>query len=110
MNRFLLLFIFQMAAHPLHAAGPILVDTEMTGLPVLWKDGVVRVNMESGAEGTLGSLSNDEAVALVRELFEEWRGTAIDGVATVDLILQEGTPLGSVDASNLNEHFTYCPP
>jgi hypothetical protein len=92
------------------AAGPILVDTEATGLPVLWKDGIVRVNLESGDGGSLGSLSNAEAVALVRELFEDWSGTTIDGVATAAVLLEEGTPLGSVDSSNLDDHFTYCPP
>lgn len=110
MNRHLYLFVFLLAAFPLHAAGPILVDTEVTGLPVLWKDGAVRVNLESGAGGTLGSLSNEEAVALVHELFEDWSATAIGGTETAAVALQEGTPLGSVDASNLDDHFTYCPP
>jgi hypothetical protein len=107
-------FLFVLAAlfwaFPSRAAGPILVDTEATGLPVLWKDGVVRVNLESGDGGTLGSLSNAEAVALVRELFEDWSGMTIDGKPTADVLLDEGSPLGSVDASNLDEHFTYCPP
>ncbi|HSA59694.1 MAG TPA: hypothetical protein VLJ37_08425 [bacterium] len=95
---------------PLRAAGPILVDTEVTGLPVLWKDGVVHVNLESGADATLGTLSNAEAVALVRELFDDWTVTAIGGVATADVNFAEGETLGSVDASNLNDYFTYCPP
>ncbi len=108
--RALFFFLILAFAWPLRAAGPILVDTEVTGLSVLWKDGVVRVNLESGAGGTLGSLSNDEAVALVRGFFEDWSATGIDGLATAAVVFQEGAPLGSVDGSNLDDHFTYCPP
>lgn len=106
---FFLIAILSISA-PAYAAGPILVDTEATGLPVLWKDGVIRFNMESGPQGTLGSLSNAEAVALVRELFADWQDVTIDGEATVQVILEEGSSLGSVDGENFDEHFTYCPP
>lgn len=102
----LALFVFPASAM---AAGPILVDTEATGQPVLWKDGVVHYNLESGAGATLGQLSNAAAVALVQELFEDWRQVEIDGTATASLVLDEGSSLGSVTASNMDDHFTYCP-
>jgi hypothetical protein len=95
---------------PLWAGGPILVDTDVTGDPVLWKDGVIHVNLESGPDATLGSLSSDQALALVRELFSDWEAVTIDGEVTANITIQEGAPLGSVDLSNLNDHFTYCPP
>lgn len=102
--------VFVFLAPLARAAGPILVDTEVTGLPVLWKDGIVHINLESGSNATLGVLSNAQAVALVRELFADWQDITIDDVPTVDVTLIEGSPLGSVDAGNLNDHFTYCPP
>lgn len=94
-----------------HAAGPILVDTDETGQPVLWPGGVIHFNVESGAGGTLGSLSNDAAVTLVRELFGEWQNVSLDGGGpTVNISMEEGAGLGAVDLSNLDQHFTYCPP
>ncbi len=93
----------------LQGAGAILVDTDVNGDPVLWKDGIIHFNMESGPQGTLGTLTNAEATALVRELFEDWKVT-INGIETTDLIFDEGEDLGGVDLSNFNDHFTYCPP
>lgn len=92
------------------AEGPILVDTGGTGGAVVWRDGAVRINLESGTGGGLGLLTNAEATDLVRELFGDWQEVTIGGAPTVSLTLQEGTSLGSVDASNMNSHFTYCPP
>ncbi len=91
-------------------AGPILVDTDSTGLPVVWKDGVIRYNTETGTLATLGTLSNNEAVALVQELFDDWKNVTIDDIATTDLTIVEGSGLGEVDTSNLDDIFTYCPP
>ncbi len=96
--------------NPLQAAGAVLVDTGGNGQPVLWRNGVVRYNLESGAAATLGTLNNDEAVALVRELFEDWQTAALNGIGTTSVTFVEGASLGSVDTTNVNEHFTYCPP
>lgn len=92
------------------AAGPILVDTDSTGQPVLWKDGIIHINLESTNGATLGQLTSDEALALVRDFFQEWQEVTIDGVSTVNITLDEGQSLGAVDVSNMDEHFTYCPP
>ena len=97
-------------ALPLFAGGPILVDTDLTGEAVLWQNGVVHYNLESGPNATLGILTNDEATTLVRDLFDDWKNTTINGIDTVSLTLIEGTPLGSVDIDNLDQHFAYCPP
>jgi hypothetical protein len=110
MNRFLLLVSCLLLPSSLFAAGAILVDTGGTGAAVLWKDGVARFNLESGPEGGLGQLSNEEAAALIRGFFEDWQNVTLDGIATVSLTAEEGESLGSVDASNLDDHFTYCPP
>lgn len=111
MNRFfVILASCLLLPSPLYGAGAILVDTGGTGGAVLWKDGVARFNLESGVEGGLGQLSNEEAVALIHELFEDWQDVTLSGMATVSLTAEEGESLGSVDASNLDDHFTYCPP
>lgn len=100
---------FLFLSFSLWAGGPILIDAESTGQAVLWQNGVVRYNLEDSSSATLGSLSNVEAVALVRDLFNEWKNVTINGVSTVSLTFQEGAGLGSVNASNLNDHFSYCP-
>ncbi|HEX5038478.1 MAG TPA: hypothetical protein VFX30_15090 [bacterium] len=110
MKRFLLTIGMVLLSSSLWAGGPILVDTDVTGEPVLWRDGIVHINLESGDDATLGGLSNAQAVDLVRELFADWQDVTIDGEKTDDIVLEEGAALGSVDASNLNDHFTYCPP
>lgn len=92
------------------AGGPILVDTNDTGQAVLWQDGIVHYNLESGSEATLGTLSNAEAVALVKELFEDWQNVTLNEVSTTSITFVEGEPLGSIDTTNVNSHFTYCPP
>ena len=94
----------------LHAAGAILVDKESIGTPVVWKDGVIRYNLESDEAAKLGKNSHEEAVSLVRELFETWKGVTLNGIGTVSITLVEGKGLGSVDASNVSRHFAYCPP
>jgi hypothetical protein len=101
-------FIFLPAS--VYAAGAILVDSDVTGNPVIWKNGIVRFNLESGSGGTLGKLSNTDATALVRDLFNDWHDVTIEGQGTVAITLSEGTGLGSVDVNNMNDHFTYCPP
>ncbi len=98
-----------MAPLSVQGAGPILVDTDGSGEAVVWQDGVIRFNLESEAGGGLGTLSNAEATALVRELFEDWKDLTIGGVDTVSLTLSEGSALGSVGLSNMDDHFTYCP-
>lgn len=105
-----LLIALLLTAPVVDAAGPILVDTEKTGQPVLWEGGVIHYNLESGSEGTLGTLSNEEAAGLVRQLFEEWKNVTLNGISTVSLDFEEGDGLGPVDRSNLDQHFTYCPP
>jgi uncharacterized membrane protein YgcG len=90
-------------------AGPILVDTESTGLPVLWQGGVIQYSTETGTDGTLGTLSNDEAVSMIRELIDDWKNVEIDGVSTTDLTVVEGSGLGAVDLTNMDDYFTYCP-
>ncbi len=94
----------------LMGAGPILVDTEGSGAGVAWKDGIVHFNLESGAEATLGRLSNEEARSLVNELFEDWRDLTWEGVAVTDFTLEEGGDLASIDAGNTDAVFSYCPP
>lgn len=106
----ILLSLAVMLPRVVPAAGPILVDTEVTGQPVLWRDGVVRINLESGSEAGLGILTATEAADLVRELFADWQEMTIDGISTAAITLEEGEPLGPVDVSNLDDHFTYCPP
>ncbi len=101
--------LFLIFSSPLWAGGPILVDTESTGQAVLWQNGVVHYNLENSSSATLGSLSNAEAIALVKELFDDWKNVTLNGVSTVSLTFQEGTGLGSVNTSNLNDHFSYCP-
>lgn len=91
-------------------AGPILVDTDLKGTPVGWKGRAIHYNVETGSEATLGRLSNEEAVNLVRTLFSEWQQVQIDGVSVVDFDVEEGSGLGSVTADNLNQIFSYCPP
>lgn len=95
------------------AAGPILVDTTQTGDAVVWQNGAVTYSVETGTEGTLGRLSNQEARDLVTDLFQAWADITIsdgqDLISTVSLTIEEGTGLGSVDESNLDDHFTYCP-
>ncbi len=106
-----IIFLLPLLLLPLasYGAGPILVDTQGTGQAVLWQDGVVKYNLESGENGRLGTLSNEEAAKLVRELFSDWQVT-IDGIETTSIRFVEGTPLGSIDSTNLDDHFTYCPP
>lgn len=108
MRRLFALLLFLLFPIQSYGAGAILVDTSGSGQPVLWQGGIINYNLESGEAGTLGSLSNDEAVTLVRDLFEAWKVT-INGVSTTNLTINEGTSLGSVDSSNMNDHFTYCP-
>ena len=110
MNKVLLLVSCLLFPASLYGGGAILVDTGGSGQPVLWQGGVVHYNLESGETGTLGQLSNAEAVDFVRELFDDWKNVTIEGVATVTISPAEGESLGSVDASNMNDHFTYCPP
>jgi len=107
---FILLLLLMMTPLSARAEGPILVDTGGSGGPVIWQNGIVHINLESGPAGKLGQLSNADAAALVRELFDDWKNVTIDGVSTVDLTVDEGTPLGPVDTSNMNDFFTYCPP
>ncbi len=109
MTKPLFVMIGTLWAHSVFAGGPIMVDSFGTGGPVLWKDGVVHINMEGGESATLGELSNGEAVDLVRDLFADWQNATLDGVATASLSLEEGASLGSVSLSNLEDHFTYCP-
>ena len=52
-----------------HAAGAILVDTDGSGQPIIWRDGIIHYNLESGAGSTLGTLTNAEASQMVRDLF-----------------------------------------
>lgn len=99
------------------AAGPILVDTVVTGNAVVWQDGQVRYDPESsdaGVGGGLGRLDNSEARQLVRELFDAWADvTLFNGtthVSTVSLTVTEEAGLGDIDSSNLDDHFSYCPP
>ncbi len=106
----ILVFFSTFSPVGLYAGGPILVDTDGSGQAILWKNGVIHYNLESGTAAKLGKLSNEEAVALVRELFDDWKNITINGVSTVSLTFVEGASLGSVDASNMNQHFTYCPP
>lgn len=101
-------------------AGPILVDTEETGDPVPWEDGIARYNPESGEPETgepetgegasLGRLSNEEALDLLRELFGEWQSLTLNGYRVADFSFVEGSGLGEVDAGNLDDFFSYCPP
>ncbi|MBI4374473.1 MAG: hypothetical protein HY542_06315, partial [Deltaproteobacteria bacterium] len=91
-------------------AGPILVDTEGTGKGVGWAGGVVHYNTESTGEATLGKLSNQEAVDLIRELFLDWQAVTIGGIKALDFSVVEGDGLGSVTIDNLKDHFSYCPP
>ncbi len=98
-------------------AGPILVDTVITGDAVVWKDGLVTYNPETttdGVGGELGRLSNEEARGLITEIFDKWSNVTLPSgtveVSTVNLTVEEGASLGNVDTSNLNDHFTYCPP
>ena len=91
------------------AAGPILVDTDSTGQAVLWKDGIIHINLESGSGATLGQLSSDDAIQLVHDFFQEWQEVTINGVLTANITLDEGASLGSVTVDNMNDHFTYCP-
>jgi len=96
------------------AAGPILVDTVVTGNAVVWHNGQVRFDPESGSGGGLGQLDNDAAVQLVRDLFEAWASiTLFNGltdVSTVSLTVTEAAGLGTIDEGNLNDLFSYCPP
>jgi len=107
---FMILILLFGWAHEASSAGAILVDTDMTGNPVLWKDGIVHYSLESGEEARLGTLSNLEAAQLVRDLFDQWVNTSMNGVKVTNLQAIEGAGLGSVDVSNMNEHFSYCPP
>ena len=95
-------------------AGGILVDTEVTGQPVSFQKGTVTFNPEttsgSPSEGRLGRLSNDEAIKLVLELFSDWQNVSIEGIQTVSLSVTQEAGLGNIDSSNVNSHFTYCPP
>lgn len=111
-KRVFLILVFFAVLFPigLYAGGPILVDTDGSGQAILWKNGIIHYNLESGSAAKLGKLSNEEAVALVHELFDDWKNITINGVSTVSLTFAEGASLGSVDASNMNQHFTYCPP
>lgn len=112
-NRFFILLAFLslcLLPTTLFGAGAILVDTEGTGLPILWKDGAIRYNLENSPEATLGSLTNEEALALVRELFEDWKNITINGVSTASIAIEEGAALELVNVSNLDSYFTYCPP
>ncbi|MBI2083748.1 MAG: hypothetical protein HYT76_09335 [Deltaproteobacteria bacterium] len=102
----LLLFCFLFTT----GAGPILVDTEQTGLGVSWQDRVVRYNPESGAEAGLGRLSNEETLAILRSFFEEWQKLTLNGIAVANFSVVEGQGLGSVTPDNLKDHFSYCPP
>ncbi|MDO8643369.1 MAG: hypothetical protein Q7S00_00170, partial [bacterium] len=76
--------------------------------------GVVSYNPETtdgnGGGGKLGSLSNAEALALVEELFDDWKNVTMDGFSTVDLSMTQAEGLGDVNETNIDDHFTYCPP
>ncbi|MBI4196996.1 MAG: hypothetical protein HY539_04155 [Deltaproteobacteria bacterium] len=110
MGRIKKLFFFFLLASLLNGAGPILVDTEKTGRAIVWKDQMVRYNPETGDEGGLGRLSNEEALDLLRGLFSDWQEVTIDGISVANFSVVEGEGLGSVSASNVDDHFTYCPP
>ncbi len=111
LSKAIVFIIFLCGAFPgaAFAGGPIMVDTDGSGKAVLWQNGVVRIDLENDDRGTLGKLSNKDAIALVRDLFSGWQNVTLDGVSTVQLTLDEHDDLGSVDISNLNNHFTYCP-
>lgn len=109
MKRVILLMALLLLPFPAKAAGPILVDTDSTGEAVLWKDGTIHINLESGAGATLGQLSSDDAIQLVRDFFQDWQEVTIGGVRTVNITLDEGESLGSVTVDNMDDHFTYCP-
>lgn len=104
------ILLFELRESSLFAAGPILVDTEGTGQPILWRNGIIRYNLEHSSSATLGTLSNIEAVDLVQELLTDWQHVTLNGIETTSITFSEGTSLGSVDTSNINQHFTYCPP
>ncbi|MBI1910296.1 MAG: hypothetical protein HYS22_09025 [Deltaproteobacteria bacterium] len=107
-----LLFLF--SSPGAWGAGPILVDVDNTGQAVVFKDGSVTYNPETSngdaAAGKLGRLSNAEALALVDELFKDWKNITLNGTNTVSLNFTAGTGLGNVDEKNVNNHFAYCPP
>ncbi len=92
------------------SAGPILVDTDGTGLPIFWEGRVVHYNAESGADSGLGRFTNAEAVQLIRDLLAQWQEVTINGRATVSFEVSEGSGLGNVDENNINNFFSYCPP
>ncbi len=101
--------VLAVASPPAHAAGPILVDTDSTGEAVIWQNGEIHYNLESGEEATLGTLTNAEAVEMVDTLFDDWKNITIHGGSTVSITLTEGNSLGVVDTADLDDHFTYCP-
>lgn len=105
----MLVFIVSFLVAHAYAAGPILVDTSGTGKAVTWQDGVVHFNLESGTKATLGQLTNEQAIDLVKELFNNWLNTTINSVSTVSLTLDQGKNLGEIDTTNLDTIFTYCP-
>ena len=104
-----LTILFFLAPTEVRAGGAILVDTDISGEPALWKDGIISYNLESGENG-LGKLTTAEAAELVRDLFDLWKRTSIEGIQTTNIQPIEGVGLGSVDLSNMNRHLTYCPP
>lgn len=109
LKRLLILFvilILELRAASLFSAGPILVDTEGSGRPMLWRNGVIHYNLERSSSATLGTLSNAEAIALVQELFTDWQHATLTGVETTSITFSEGASLGSVDTSNIDSNFT----
>jgi len=116
MKRLLAVILVMTWATIAQGAGPILVDTTITGNAVVWPGGQVTYHPEtgSGTDGMLGVLTNSEALGLVRDLFDAWASITLNSgaalVSTVALSVTEGAGLGNVSASNIDDHFTYCPP
>ena len=82
-----------------HAAGPLIVNG--SGQPLVWSGGVVDWNPD---RGTLGALSNSDAIALVADNFAKWQA-----VPTASLSIGNGGQLPvDVTAANVNSFIGVC--
>ncbi len=81
------------------AAGPLIVNG--AGTPLVWSGGIVSWNPD---RGTLGTLSNAEAVSLASDNFAKWQAVPTAALA----ISNTGTLPVDVTAANVNAFIGIC--
>lgn len=94
-----ILALAALTAAPLQAGNPFAVDT--SGRLIAWRNFPIQVIYD---QGTLGNLSNTDAVSLAQEIFTRWQN-----VATARLTFQNaGMTSQDITTSNFTSFFSSC--